>query len=361
MVKKLKAGIVGCGGIAKGKHLPCMEDIENLEIVAFCDLIIERAEWAKERYGTPDAIVCTDYKELLAIEDIDVVHVCTPNKEHAEISIAAMKAGKDVMCEKPMAKSAADAKLMVETAKETGRKLTVGYQHRHKAESIYAKKFIEDGGLGEIYYAKCLAVRRRGTPNWGVFLNKEEQGGGPVIDIATHSLDLCLYLMDNYEPEMVVGKTHKKIEHPEAANMWGDEGVSTSELEEAACGFIRMKNGATIILETSWALNTINTVEEGSCELCGTKGGLQIINNRLTINYAKYDKLSTEEVDTGNRGVAFYAGKKYTPPQAECMSWYDCLRNDKTPVVTPEQALVVSQILEAIYVSSETGKPVFFE
>lgn len=361
LMKTIKVGIIGCGGIARGKHLPCLEDIPDLEIVAFCDLIIERAEEAKARYGTADAVVTTDYKEVLAMPEIDVVHVLTPNKEHAEISIDALHAGKQVMCEKPMAKSAADAQRMVDAARETGNKLTIGYQHRHKAESIYAKKMIEDGMLGEIYYAKCMAVRRRGTPNWGVFLNKEEQGGGPVIDIATHSLDLCLYLMNNYEPEMVVGKAHKKIDHPEGANMWGDEGVSTSELEEAACGFIRMKNGATIILETSWALNTINTVEEGSCELCGTKGGLQIINNRLTYNTVRYDKMSTEEIDTGNRGVAFYAGKKYTPPQTECMSWYDAIRNDTTPCVTPEQALVVSQILEAIYVSSETGKPVFFQ
>ena len=361
MEKVIKVGIIGCGGIANLKHLPCIVDEKNVEIVAFCDIILERAVATRAKFGKPDAFVCTDYKEVLAMDEIDVVHVLTPNKAHAEISIAALHAGKQVMCEKPMAKSAADAQRMVDAARETGNTLTIGYQHRHKAESIYAKKFIEDGGLGEIYYAKCLAVRRRGTPNWGVFLNKEEQGGGPVIDIATHSLDLCLYLMDNYEPEMVVGKTHKKIEHPEAGNSWGDDGVSTSELEEAACGFIRMKNGATIILETSWALNTINTVEEGSCELCGTKGGLQIINNRLTINSVRYDKLSTEEVDTGNRGVAFYAGKNYTPPQRECMRWYDCVRNGTTPIVTPEQALVVSQILEAIYVSSETGKPVFFE
>ncbi len=361
MKRTVKVGLIGCGGIATGKHLPCLATTENVEIVAFCDIIMERAQACAEKYGVPGALVCTDYKELLAIPEIEVVHVLTPNREHADISIDALRAGKQVMCEKPMAKSAADAKRMVEAAKETGNTLTIGYQHRHKAESIYAKQFIEDGGIGEIYYAKCMAVRRRGTPNWGVFLNKEEQGGGPVIDIATHSLDLCLYLMNNYEPEMVVGKTHKKIEHPEAGNSWGDEGVSESELEEAACGFIRMKNGATILLETSWALNTINTIEEGSCELCGTKGGLQIINNRLTINTARYDKLSSEEVDTGNRGVAFYAGRSYTPSQRECMRWYDSIREGKTPIVTPEQALVVSQILEAIYVSSETGKPVYFE
>ena len=361
MSKIINVGIVGCGGIAFGKHLPSLEDIENVRIIAFCDLIIDRAKEAAERYGTPDAFVCTDYNELIAMPEIDVVHVLTPNKEHAEISIAALKAGKQVMCEKPMAKSADDAMEMYKTAMETGNKLTIGYQHRHKAESIYAKKLIEDGALGEIYYAKCYAVRRRGTPNWGVFLNKEEQGGGPVIDIATHSLDLTLYLMNNYEPQMVVGKTHKKVEHPEAANHWGDEGVSTNDLEEAACAFILMKNGATILLETSWALNTINTVEEGNCELCGTKGGLQIINNKLTINTVKYGKASTETVDTSAGGVAFYAGKKITPSQTEAVRWIDAVENDTDPVVLPHQALVVSQILEAIYKSSETGKPVFFE
>ena len=184
-------------------------------------------------------------KQLLKEADVEVVHVLTPNLEHADISIAALYAGKHVMCEKPMAKTASDAKRMLEAARETGKKLTIGYQHRQKAQSIVSKAFIERGDLGEIYQANCLAVRRRGTPNWGVFLNEEEQGGGPVIDIATHSLDLTLYLMNNYEPEMVIGKTHKKIEHPEAGNIWGDNGVSTTPLEDSACAFIRMMRVCT--------------------------------------------------------------------------------------------------------------------
>ena len=265
------------------------------------------------------------------------------------------------MCEKPMAKTAADARRMYEAAKETGKKLTIGYQHRHKVQSQYAKEYIENGSLGEIYYANCLAVRRRGTPNWGVFLNEEAQGGGPIIDIATHSLDLTLYLMNNYEPEMVVGKTHKKLEHPEAGNIWGDNGVSTTPLEEAACAFIKMKNGATIMLETSWALNTAEPVSEGSCVLCGSKAGLQIKNDELKVNKIELNRPVITNVDTGAGGVAFYDGASASPADIEARRWINAIVNDTDPVVLPEQALVVSEILEAIYTSSKTGEAVYFK
>ena len=361
MERIVKVGIIGCGGIANGKHMPSLKQIPNVQMVAFCDIKPERAEKAKAEYGTPDAKVYTDYKELLKDPEIEVVHVLTPNREHADISIDSLYAGKHVMCEKPMAKTAADARRMVEAAKATGKKLTIGYQHRHKPQSNNAKQRIVSGELGEIYYANCLAIRRRATPNWGVFLDAEAQGGGPIIDIATHSLDLTLYLMNNYEPEMVVGKTHKKLEHPEAGNVWGDKGVSTTPLEEAACAMIRMKNGATIMLETSWALNTCEPVEEGSCVLCGSRAGLQIKNNVLKINKVEYDRQVVTEVDTSVGGVAFYSGKKVTPALVEARSWIDAIVNDTDPVVLPEQACVVSEILEAIYVSSKTGKPVYFE
>ena len=315
----------------------------------------------KEKFGTPDAFVCTDYKELLAIEDIEVVHVLTPHREHAEISVAALKAGKHVMCEKPMAKTAEGAKQMCEAAKASGKKLAIGYQHRMKPQAITAKEYIDSGALGEIYYANCYAIRRRGTPNWGVFLDAEAQGGGPIIDIATQSLDLTLYLMNNYEPEMVVGKTHKKLEHPEAGNIWGDNGVSTTPLEEAACAFIRMKNGATIMLETSWSLNTDEPIQEGSCVLCGSKAGLSLKNNELRINKVEMGRQVVTSVDCSAGGVAFYAGGSMTPAEAEARAWIDAIVNDTPQVVLPEQAMVVSQILEAIYVSSETGKPVFFD
>lgn len=360
MDRIVKVGIIGCGGIANGKHMPSLAALPNVQMVAFCDIIEERAKKAAEKYGTPDAKVYTDYKELLKDKQIEVVHVLTPNKEHAEISIDALYADKHVMCEKPMAKTAADAKRMVEAAKKTGKKLTIGYQHRQKPESRYAKDYINTGALGEVYYADCLAIRRRGTPNWGVFLNEEEQGGGPVIDIATHSLDLTLYLMNNYEPAVVLGKTHKKLEHPEAGNIWGDNGVSDTPLEEAACAMIVMKNGATIMLETSWALNTAEQVREGSCVLCGSKAGLQIKNDKLVLNEVKLNRQVDSTVNTEAGGVAFYAGVKETPALTEARNWIKAVTDDTDPIVLPEQACVVSEILEAIYTSSKTGKPVYF-
>ncbi len=361
MDKILKIGIIGCGGIANGKHMPSLSKIPGVEMVAFCDLVIERAEKAAKEYGTPDAKVYTDYKELLKDETIDIVHVLTPNREHADITIDSLYAGKHVMCEKPMAKTAADAQRMVDAAKATGKKLTIGYQHRHKPQSRYTKDYIATGAVGDIYYANCLATRRRGTPNWGVFLDAEAQGGGPIIDIATHSLDLTLYLMNNYEPSVVLGKTHKKLEHPEAGNIWGDKGVSTTELEEAACAMIVMKNGATIMLETSWALNTAEPVSEGSCVLCGSRAGVQIKNDKLLINKVELGRQVLTDVNLEAGGVAFFDGAVETPALTEANSWINAIRNDTDPVVLPEQALVVSQILEAIYVSSKTGKPVYFE
>lgn len=211
-MEKLKIGIVGCGGIANGKHLPAIKKNGNFEIVAVCDLIEERALKAKKEYGTENTNVYTDYKQLLEQEkEIEAVYVLTPNRSHSFISIDAMKAGKHVMCEKPMAKTYADAKAMVETAKETGKILNIGYQNRYRPDSRYLKAACENGDLGEVYYAKAHAIRRRAVPTWGVFLNEEEQGGGPLIDIGTHALDLTLWMMDNYEPASVTGSVFKKL------------------------------------------------------------------------------------------------------------------------------------------------------
>ncbi|MDD6174170.1 MAG: Gfo/Idh/MocA family oxidoreductase [Firmicutes bacterium] len=360
MDKKLKIGIIGCGGIANGKHMPSLAAIPEVEMTAFCDLVEERARCAAEKYGTPDAAVYTDYHDLLSDPSIDVVHVLTPNREHAPITIDALHAGKHVMCEKPMAKTAADARAMVEAAKQTGKKLTIGYQNRQKPESIFLKKVVNRGDLGEIYFAKALAVRRRGTPNWGVFLNEEEQGGGPLIDIGTHSLDLTLYLMNNYKPKMVVGTKYKKLPNPDCGNPWGPWDPAQHTVEDSAFGFIVMENGATIILESSWALNTIEPVPEGSCVLCGTKAGAQIKGSSLSINRDEFGKLEEIRPDMSSGGVAFYDGIKETPAMTEARQWIDSILNDTDPCVLPEQACVVSEILEAIYQSAQTGEPVYF-
>ena len=360
MDKRFRVGIIGCGGIANAKHMPSIKAVGKADMVAFCDIVEEKAVKAAQDFGAPGAKVYTDYRELLKDGSIDVVHVCTPNRSHAQISIDALEAGKHVMCEKPMAKTAADARAMVEAAKRTGKKLTIGYQHRAKSEAIYLKKVIERGDLGEIYYAHAYAIRRRGTPNWGVFLNEYEQGGGPLIDIATHSLDLTLYLMDNYEPRMVVGTSYKKVENPQEGNPWGGWPEGANTMEDAAFGFIVMKNGATINLESSWALNTIEPVPEGSVQLCGTKAGAQI-KNGISINKAEFGRLVDIKPDMSAGGVSFFEGVGSSAPITEQLRWYKALEEDTDPVVKPEQACVVSEILEAIYTSARTGKPVFFD
>ncbi|HCA34526.1 MAG TPA: oxidoreductase [Lachnospiraceae bacterium] len=361
MDRKVRVGIIGCGGIANGKHLPSLSKLPDVELVAFCDLIEERAVKAKEQYGTPDAKVYTDYHELLKDPTIEVVHVLTPNRAHADISIDALHAGKHVMCEKPMAKTAADAKRMLDAARETGKMLTIGYQHRSKNEAKYLKAVIDRGDLGEIYFAKALAIRRRGTPNWGVFLNEYEQGGGPLIDIATHSLDLTLYLMNNYEPKMVVGNTFKKVENPQAGNPWGGWKDEDNKLEDSAFGYVVMKNGAVVTVESSWALNTAVPIQEGSTMLMGTKAGAHIINGETVINKVEFGRQEQIKPDFAKGGVAFYEGNSSDPALNEARQWIDAVEGKGTPVVKPEQAYVVSQILEAIYTSAKTGKPVFFD
>ena len=183
-MKKLKVAVIGCGGIANQKHFPALKNNSDMnEIVAFCDVIEERAVKAAKEFGTPDAKVYTDYRELLKDESIEVVHICTPNVSHSEIAIAAFEAKKNVYCEKPMSHSTEEAEKMVEAWKESGMQFTVGYQNRFRPEVQNLHAACEKGDLGEIYYGKAHAVRRRGVPTWGVFMDKEAQGGGPLIDI----------------------------------------------------------------------------------------------------------------------------------------------------------------------------------
>lgn len=360
MSDKVRIGLIGCGGIANGKHMPSLSKLNNVQLVAFCDIVVERAEKAAKEYGAPGAKVYTDYHKLLADASIDVVHVLTPNDSHAEITIAALEAGKHVMCEKPMAKRAEDARRMLETAKRTGKKLTIGYQTRHRQDSQYLKRAVLRGDLGEIYYAKAHAIRRRAVPTWGVFLDEEKQGGGPLIDIGTHALDLTLWLMNNYRPRMVVGSTYHKLSQREnAANAWGSWDPKKFTVEDSAFGFITMQDGATITLEASWALNTLQ-VDEAKCTLCGTEGGSDMMGG-LRFNGENFSKLYETKIELGAGGAAFYEGKTETDADREARVWIDAIVNNTDPVVMPEQALVVSEILEAIYKSAASGKAVYFE
>ena len=360
MSKRLRIGIIGCGGIANGKHLPALSLNEHVELVAFCDIIHDKAQQAAVQYGAAGAAVYTDYHELLKDESLDVIHVCTPNDSHAPITIAALDSGKHVMCEKPMAKTAAEAREMLAAARRSGKKLTIGYNNRFRSDSQHLKSVCEAGELGDIYYAKAHAIRRRAVPTWGVFLDGDKQGGGPLIDIGTHALDLTLWMMDNYKPVSVTGSVYHKLGSKEnAANAWGPWDPAKFTVEDSAMGFITMENGATIVLESSWALNSLD-IDEAKCSLSGTEGGADM-KGGLRINGEENSRLYVKEIDLNAGGVAFYSGSSQRDIDLECSTWIDAILHDKEPVVKPEQALVVTEILEAIYESARTGKTVYFE
>lgn len=355
-MSKLKVGIIGCGGIANSKHLPALaSQSEKAEMVAFCDIIEERAVKAAKKYGVAGAKTYTDYRELLDDRTIDVVHICTPNRSHSEITVAALEAGKHVMCEKPMAINSGEAQKMLDAAKRTGKKLTIGYQNRFRPDVSLLKRMADSGKLGDIYYAQAHALRRRAVPTWGVFLNEYEQGGGPLIDIGTHALDLTLYIMNNYSPETVLGQTFKKLssQDTETGNAFKDWKKEEFTVEDSAFGFVRMKNGAVINLESSWALN-IEKSREASATFCGTLAGADLIEGNVRINKVEFGKQSVDEFCISGKGVPFFdPSRQPSETEIECAQWLDSIIYDKLPVVLPEQALVVTQILEAIYKSAK--------
>ncbi|MBQ4135685.1 MAG: Gfo/Idh/MocA family oxidoreductase [Clostridia bacterium] len=361
MKRNVKVGIIGCGGIANGKHMPALAAIEGCEMVAFCDIVVERAQAAAEKFGVEGAKVYEDYKELLKDESIEVVHVCTPNRSHSFITVDALEAGKHVMCEKPMAINSAEAQKMLDAAARTGNKLTIGYQNRYRDDSLYLKDEAKAGVFGEIYYAKATAIRRRAVPNWGVFLNEYEQGGGPLIDIGTHALDLTLWMMDNYKPKYCVGTAYHKLNNDsDQGNTWGNWDPKEFTVEDSAFGFIVMENGATIVLESSWALNSLD-VREAQTTLCGTKAGADMVDG-LRINGVHNGRQYVTKPSFSAGGVAFNDGKKgESPAIREARAWLNAVVDGTEISTKPEQAFVVTRILEGIYESAKTGKPYYFD
>ncbi|GHV38425.1 oxidoreductase [Spirochaetia bacterium] len=360
MSKKLRYGLIGCGGIATAKHLPALQKLKDVELAAFCDIVKERAETMNRDYVGGKAKVFTDYRELLK-EDLDAVLVLTPNISHAPISIDALRAGKHVLCEKPMAKTYAEAQAMLEARDKSGKLLTIGYQNRFRPESLYLKEECDSGTLGDIYFAKATALRRRAVPTWGVFLDEEKQGGGPLIDIGTHSLDLTLFMMNNYEPAYAVGTVYHKLnKDKKTGNAWGDWDPKKFTVEDSAFGFIVMKNGATIILQSSWALN-ITEVREAVTTLCGTKAGADMPQaGSLTINGVRNNRQYVLTPDLQAGGVAFYSGAALEDSDMEAQNFAKAIQGKGKLYVQGEEAAVVTRILEGIYDSAKTGKPHYF-
>ncbi|WP_130838545.1 Gfo/Idh/MocA family protein [Lachnoclostridium sp. Marseille-P6806] len=365
---KVRIGIVGCGGIANQKHMPAMRSNSDLcEIVAACDIIKERAEKAAAEYGAPGCEIYEDYHDLLDNPDVEVVHICTPNVSHSEIAIAAFEAKKHVYCEKPMSHSTTEAEKMVEAWKKSGMQFTVGYQNRFRAEVQNLHAACEAGDLGEIYYAQAWAVRRRAVPTWGVFPNKALQGGGPLIDIGTHALDITLWCMNNYDVDSITGSVFYKLGNRKQAtegNLFGPWDPETYEVEDSAFGYIKMKNGAAINLFASWALNYMDS-REASTTLCGTRAGAEVHSgmsypkNELIYNRGRGGQLMEEKLSPVG-GVAYFGGGSGEEGTVDNRQWLEAVRKGSSPLVRPEEALVVTRILDNIYKAAADNREVRF-
>ena len=358
MSNKLRFGIIGCGGIAKAKHLPALLADSRVEIIGLCDLT-EQTQALKQEFDLKDVKLYEDYKELLKNPVIDCVNICTPNETHASITIAALEAGKHVMCEKPMATNLEDAKEMIATAKKTGKMLTICANNRFRLDSWTLKQLCARGDLGDIYFAKAHAIRRRGVPTWGVFIDKQAQGGGPVIDIGVHALDLALWMMDNYSVHTVLACTFDhigKVGSP--ANPYGNWDPQRFFVEDSGFAMITMKNKAAIILESSWALN-IRDEKTAKVTLCGTKAGADM-DGGLIINGEDNGNMYDQKIILEPPRIPFYKPPVTEGPVLEMRLWLDSVLEQKPPVVVPEQMFVVSSIIQAIYLSAQTGESVRF-
>ena len=267
-----------------------------------------------------------------------------------------------------MAATTADAEKMLEARDKTGKILTIGYQYRYNHANQVAKKVIDDGWLGEIYYAEAAYVRRRGVPTWGVFTDKAQQGGGPLIDIGTHALDNCLWLMNNYEVDYVVGATFEKLgrlldpsEQGQVSwfqakpDPWDNK---TFEVEDSAVGFVKMKNGAVIHLKASWALNMITN--PALFLACGTKGGIDTYEDQVRLNHVVAEQQAITMV--GEKVSPFIPGYSAgeAPPSREVLNFVKTIKGEDKQFVTADQAFVVTKVLDSIYQSSKTGKAVHF-
>jgi len=353
MEKKLKVGLIGLGGILKTAHMPGYLEFKDVEIVAICDIVPEKIEAFKKDFNMPDVKSFTDYEELLEIDELDFIDICTPNYLHSVIAVKALNKGIHVFCEKPDAVSASEALKMQEAANNSGKHLMVMRNNRFRTTSRYLKKYVSDGNAGEIYCGRCGWQRRRGIPGkGGWFTTKAQSGGGPLIDLGVHMIDLAIWLMGNPTPVSVSGCTYTKFADNDVSDSvhssFGEKKADgIFDVEDLAMGFIRFDNGACLQIEFSWASNIEK--ENVFVELRGSKAG---------INF----KLDEFKIYTENNGVLEDIAPlvKETPPDhpKNIRHFINVLKGEEEPDFVPVQGVNMIKILDAMYKSAETGAEV---
>jgi len=353
-MKRVKIAVIGVGGISEC-HIAGYRNDPRAELYAFCDIDAEKLKMKGEKYGITR--LYTDVNQMLAeLPEIDAVSVCTWNAAHAPCTLAALKAGKHVLCEKPMAMDVAEAKAMEQAAKDAGKLLMIGFVRRFGNDCAVLKDWIDKGSLGDIYYAKATYLRRNGNPGrW--FGDKSRSGGGPLIDLGVHVIDLCRYLMGNHQPVSVYGATFKKLaDRPEirtvAPNLEEPAKGEICDVEDLASVMIRFDNGAVLSIEASFSLNIKK--DEGTIQLFGTKGGAKL-DPELEIYSQQNGYLTNTTLDMST-ALSFNGLFEH-----EISHYLDCVTGEAACRAPAPDGVTLMRILRAAYESAETGHEVVLQ
>jgi predicted dehydrogenase len=344
MAKLIRVGVIGTGGISL-RQCQRLAELDDVQIVAGADINEENLKKFADKYEVPHTFA--DYNEMVQLAEIDAVTVCTPNFMHKDPTIAALKAGKDAMVEKPMAMNAGEAQAMVDAARESGRTLTMGFQYRLSPASQALKRFIDDGKVGKVMFARCQALRRRGIPSWGVFGRKDLQGGGPLIDIGVHIMECAHFLMGEPKPVAASAQmfTYLGNQKPQAMCPWGEWDYQTYTVEDLAIGLIRFDNGAVMSIEASFAAHLKDDVF--NCQIMGEKAG-------CTLHPAA---IFTDESGVMVNLEPSYVGK-WDSMDRKIDDWIKSCRGEGATQCPDIAGLNVQRMLDGLYASAEAGKEV---
>jgi len=349
-VKKWKVGIIGAGGIARGAHMPGWKNLKNTEVIAVADSRKEACEFFKKEFGVKHTF--GDYNKMLEMEELDILDVCTPNRIQCPAAVASLNAGKNVLCEKPLAVTPEEVQQMIDASRKAKKKLMTAQHQRFAPESQIVKKMCENGDMGDIYYARAQALRRRGIPAADTFIKKELSGGGPMIDIGVHILDLTYWLMGCPKVESVTGTAVKKLaSRYDIHNSWGEWDRKAYNVEDFAAGFVKFTNGASLTLETSFLLH-MKEPDIYETNIFGTKAGLRVGCGTPEI-YSEENRACSVK-----RLTDLYQANAH---QEEIRFFVEALDKGLPSPVPPEQSLEVIKMLDGIYRSQEAGKAIYFK
>lgn len=342
-MKNVRVGIIGAGSIAQYAHIPNYQKLEGVEVVALADIDAKTLKEAAAKFGVKKTYA--DYKKMLSAEKPDAVSVCTPNAFHAAPTIAALKAGAHVVVEKPIAMNAQEGRQMVEAARKAKRLLMVAFNNRWRADVQYLKQTVNAGALGDIYYGEAVYMRRSGIPGWGAFVDKKMSGGGPLIDVGVHMLDMALFLMGHPKPVAAFGATATAFGKRPGFGGMGQWDREKFTVEDFGVGLVRFANGAMLLLKASWAANIGE--DQHYVMLMGTEAGL--ITSPARIFRQEHGAL-VDVAPTRLPNVDTYA--------EEIAQFIKAIRAGARSPVPGKHGVMATEILDAIYESAATGAEV---